>query len=117
MMRWKLRAMAEAWSQWMALKEEKQLSSERLTETDIEREEIAEEEEMREMGGQVQEQDASGRGDDDGGGMGDWSIETWIEVARSMQEVKMEMRQLVVQARQGRSRSRIRGKAAEESWL
>ena len=107
--------MAESWSRWIAFKEKQQLSSDRLAETDIiEREEIVEEVEMREMG---EEQDASGRGDDDGGGVGDWSIETWIEVARSMQEVKMEMRQLVVQARQGRSRSRIRGKAAEESWL
>ena len=87
--------------------------SERSAETDIEREEIAEEneDEMREMGC-VLEQDASGKGVDDAGGMGadqGWtegrwsrgkSIETWIQVARSMQEVKMEMRRLVVQARQ-----------------
>jgi len=102
--------MAESWSRWIAFKEKQQLSSDRLAETDIiEREEIVEEVEMREMG---EEQDASGRGVDDGGGMGanqGWtegrvwrgkSIETWIELARSMQEVKVEMRQLVVQARQ-----------------
>ena len=107
--------MAESWSRWIAFKEKQQLSSDRLAETDIiEREEIVEEVEMREMG---EEQDASGRGVDDGGGMGanqGWtegrvwrgksicrgkSIETWIELARSMQEVKVEMRQLVVQAR------------------